>query len=146
VCRTGQRQPACRSDHRAERRLKRRSPGGRAAGPAPGQSLTCTLSLGADHPTNPFLHRFHPDHDNLDELGAPLAANAKEAYAVTRELTLSVAAADPQGADGQPRYDWGVSRLEGSWSEVLTGVHKHPIRLAGTFQLERASNVDVLNQ
>ena len=31
-----------------------------------GQKLSGTLMLPFDHPTNPYRHKFHPDHDNLN--------------------------------------------------------------------------------
>ena len=32
----------------------------------PGQNAQCTITLDPTFPTNPFLHRYHPDHDNKD--------------------------------------------------------------------------------
>ena len=33
---------------------------------APGNSLTGAIQIASDYPLNPFLHKYHPDHDNLD--------------------------------------------------------------------------------
>src|SRR5690606_28427814 len=32
-----------------------------------GGEISTAIVLDPDLPTNPFLHRYHPDHDNLDE-------------------------------------------------------------------------------
>src|SRR5262249_31853400 len=37
-----------------------------------GNTIGCALTLTPASPTNPFLHRFHPDHDNLDPFYTPI--------------------------------------------------------------------------
>ncbi len=86
-----------------------------------------TLSIPADFPTNPFLHRYHPDH----------GTNA--AYAVSREITFSLA--PPANQSGDPSGD----ALGGTFSEIITGLHKLPLFASGAIDLRRVSNTGVLN-
>lgn len=97
-----------------------------------GERLTTTINLPAHFPTNPFLHKYHPDHNNLEE-----------AYALTRQITLTFTATDPSGL---PSVSWGDTESGGVYREVITGVHKHDIVVKGFFRLHRASLVPVLNQ
>jgi hypothetical protein len=41
---------------------------------------------------------------------------------------------------------WGSSVIGGNYSEVISGLHKDPIQLNGTFELRRASEIGVLTQ
>lgn len=110
---------------------------------APGQSLTGTIQISSDYPLNPFLHRYHPDHDNLDANFNPITDPAKkEAYAVTRQLEFDFAAgAAPSAASPDPAF----TSMEGTYHETLTGLHKQPINVQGTFKLSRASFIAELN-
>lgn len=107
---------------------------------APGGSLSTTLVLDSESPTNPFLHSFHPDHDNLD---ARFVEFKEEAYAVTRSMTFALAAVDPLGTD-QPGY--GEDALNGVYQEILSGLHRNDIAVEGFFSLRRASGRPYLNQ
>ncbi len=109
---------------------------------APGQTLNAGIELAASNPTNPFLHRYHPDHDNLDEQRQPQPAGRTEAYAVTRAQSYVFDAEDP---DGGNEPSWGAQQLSGVFRETLTGLHRVPITVSGRFQLQRISNVAVLN-
>lgn len=107
---------------------------------SPTSSVSATLTIPADHPTNPYFHRYHPDHDNLD---AQFLNFKAEAYDFTRLIELVFSPVDPTG-NNPP--DWGDSRLGGIYSEKITGIHRNPIFVEGTFQLQRVSAVPVLNQ
>src|SRR5690606_15680068 len=37
-----------------------------------GQALSYTLTIPFDDPTHPFVHQYHPDHDNRDARFSPL--------------------------------------------------------------------------
>lgn len=106
---------------------------------APGGSLTFTLSLAPEAPTNPFRHKYHPDHDNLDE---NFIVFREEAYAIDREMRLDFAAAPPAGAP----LGWGTSEISGVFREKISGLHRHPIFVQGTFELKRVVLTPVLNQ
>jgi hypothetical protein len=102
--------------------------------------LSASMTSAPNDPTNPFRHKFHPDHDNLD---VRFASYSPEAYEVRRDIRLSFSAADPQGGS-DPSY--GYSVMGGTYSETLTGLHKVPVLTQGVFRLEHVSDVAVLNQ
>lgn len=102
-------------------------------------SVTCTLTVGADLPTNPFLHRYHPQHDNLNSTYSG-AATTSEVLAVSRALTLTFTAPTPKPPA------WGSALLGGSYAETLTGLNNTPLEVAGTFTLSRVSKTGVLNK
>ena len=53
------------------------------------------FTLDYDAPTNPFVHTYHPDHDNKDaQFSATLLPEGKESYDVTRSIGLAFSA-DP---------------------------------------------------
>jgi hypothetical protein len=104
-----------------------------------GGTLTGILNLPADHPRNPFKHKFHPDHDNLT---ARYDGPAIEAYGVTRILSLVFASSPP---DGPAAPDFGYNTMGGSYEELISGLHKSDLRIRGAFRLQRISNIDTLN-
>lgn len=106
----------------------------------PGDQLSATLVVAPDLPTNPFLHRYHPDHDNLD---AQFLNFRLEAYQVVRNVQLSFTIEDPLGRNPP---GWGDSVVGGVFSESITGLHKNTIFTSGLFRLRRVSAVPVLNQ
>ncbi|MHB8762802.1 MAG: hypothetical protein ACYDA8_00440 [Deferrisomatales bacterium] len=118
-------------------------------------TVICDLVLGPNHPTNPFLHPFHPDHDNWDaryekrfpdDAGAP-----EESFEVRRTLTFAFETRYPPGCEGSacrqyPPPGWGESSLGGTFREVLQGLHRDDITVTGSFRLDRLSSVDRLEQ
>lgn len=104
-----------------------------------GGTLAGTLAIPSGHPTNPFKHKYHPDHDNLN---ARFDGPAVEAHATTRQITFDFAATPP-GGPAVP--DFGYNEMGGSYREVITGLHKNPIHLSGTFRLSRVSLIPELN-
>jgi hypothetical protein len=102
------------------------------------QKLTATLTLPFDHPTNPFKHKYHPDHDNLNATNGP----AMESYTTTRQIELAPSATPP---DGPAVPDYGYNALGGAYRETITGIHKSAIRISGTFRLSRVSSIAQLN-
>ena len=106
-------------------------------------TLGLTLVLDPEMPTNPFRHKFHPDHDNLD---AQFLNFRQEAYQVSRILELQFSEHIPGFPDVADPPDWGDSRMGGVFRETLTGLHKNAIFVEGDFQLQRVSAVAELNQ
>lgn len=103
-------------------------------------SLDVVITMEANFPTNPFLSRYHPDHNNLDEQ----YLNFKpEAYEVTRRILFVFSETDPT-EENPP--DWGDSTLGGTYFEEITGVHRNTIYVGGTFRLQRVSGVTELNR
>ena len=114
-----------------------------ALGPA--GSLMVSNSITSEFRTNPFRHKFHPDHDNLDPT---YQGYRKEALEVSRWMALNFSTrypADPRLAEQAPPPGWGVSRLGGIYTETLLGLHKNPIIVQGSFELSRATETPVLN-
>ena len=91
-----------------------------------GGVVSGNLTLGQKHPTNPFMHRYHPDH--------------REGRDIIRQFSLHF---DNKPADLEPGQ--GLYSLEGVYEETLWGLHKIPIRCSGAFTLERISVIDTLN-
>jgi hypothetical protein len=103
----------------------------------------CTIVLDPDFATNPFKHRFHPDHDNLD---ATYVRYKEEAYRVTRNLELRYSPTDPNGPNTSSALEYGYNVMGGVYSENITGLHRTNILVEGTFRLTRVANSPVLNQ
>lgn len=54
-------------------------------------TLTTVVETGFDdHGSNPFLHTYHPDHDNLDPTFKTQVPRGMESYGIRREITLRV--------------------------------------------------------
>jgi hypothetical protein len=107
-------------------------------------SLAGSINLPPNHPTNPFRHAYHPDHNNKDELGYPITNEAiMESFRVKRNLELRFAATDPSGLSDPA---WGVTLMGGTYKEDFEGLHKNKIYVSGTFTLSRATDVALLNQ
>lgn len=112
------------------------------AGEFGANTVSCLVSLGFDDPLNPFKHKFHPDHNNLDEHYAQTLPEGAESFTVQRALQLEFQPDDPNGFKIP---GWGDMQLGGKYRETITGIHKSPIFVEGTFRLQQASRVTVLN-
>ena len=75
---------------------------------APSGTLTGTIYLGADHPTNPFRHKWNPIE--------------RHGYAITRSLTINFDSASSTNATAQPGF--GVDYITGTYRESISGLHK----------------------
>ena len=101
-------------------------------------ALTGEIFLPADHPTNPFRHRRHPDHT--------------VGFDIRREIRLDFDLASDQPGS---RAGFGVDRITGIYREEIHGLHKplgqdpvqNPIglKVEGRFQLNRISLIENLN-
>jgi hypothetical protein len=104
-----------------------------------GSAVTWKITHDYADPVNPFVHTYHPDHDNLDAKFMSLPAG-KESYTVVRNVTLTFA-----------RPQTSASTLIGSYTETITGIiKKNPLNnglaVSGTFVLRRISelsNIDL---
>jgi hypothetical protein len=104
---------------------------------APAGTLTGSIYLGADHPTNPFRHKWNPIH--------------RHGYAITRELSVAFDSASSSNALNVAGF--GVDQITGTYREEIFGLHKplgsnQDIGLIaeGPIKLQRISSVDTLNQ
>ena len=105
-------------------------------------NFSCPVVLDYDDAVNPFKHRFHPDHDNMDPGFLQKLPEAQESFTVTRQLQFQFTDSDP---DNLSLAGWGDNQLGGSYLETITGLHKQPLYIQGTFRLQQASRVSVLN-
>ncbi len=95
--------------------------------------------------TNPFLHTYHPDHDNKDAQFSPVALpEGDESYTVSRAIDLNFVA-DPSTI-GLSDLGWGSTVLGGDYEETITGLRAQPITVKGTFVLRRVSSIDTLTE
>jgi len=114
--------------------------------------LQCSVQTGFDDSLNPFVHRFHPDHNNLDDSSQPQPLlvrtdanglrSTAESSDIRREITLQFTAVDPENL---ALAGWGDDQLGGIYRETMTGLHKDPLRIEGVFRLQQASRIGVLN-
>ncbi|MCW5557491.1 MAG: hypothetical protein KIT22_06650 [Verrucomicrobiae bacterium] len=94
---------------------------------APGNQISGVLSLPPDLPTNPFLHRYHPDH------------GTNRSLAITRSIQLSL------GGTNTSAGGVGDVSVSGTYSESIEGLHKGVLTTSGTLSLRRISAVGNLN-
>ena len=112
-----------------------------------GGVLTTTADLPYDdQASNPFLHTYHPDHDNLDSTFQTQLAQGYESYRITRQITLNVS---PPGNDFGSLTSVGESMV-GYYAETITvgglGGASRNFYVSGIFSLNRISPISTLNQ
>jgi hypothetical protein len=114
--------------------------------------LQCAVPLDYNDELNPFKHRFHPDHNNLDDSSQPQPLPVKtnvfglrytaESSSVRRDISLQFTATDPEKLS---LAGFGDDQLAGIYRETITGLHKDALHIEGTFRLQHASRIGVLN-
>jgi hypothetical protein len=112
---------------------------------AQGQSLTNQVVLAYDdYASNPYLHGFHPDHDNLNATFDAAQPRGVESYGVERKMTLTFT---PPGNDFASLISGG-NQMTGQYSEEITfkgrGEESRKIDTAGAFVLKRISEISTL--
>jgi hypothetical protein len=108
-----------------------------------GTNLTATVMLPFNDLTNPFVHPFHPQHDNKEirnGVATPLSSGA-ESYTVTRTMNFVFSETDPLHP-GNP--DWNISESGGVFTEQVDGLNK-TIYVRGSFRVERVSRATSLS-
>lgn len=105
-------------------------------------SFTCQVNLDYDDRLNPFKHLYHPQHDNLDDRFENKLPEGVESFTVLRQIELDFTAEDP---DNSTLAGWGDDQLGGNYKETISGLHNQPIYISGTFRLNRASTIGLLN-
>ena len=110
-----------------------------------GNNVRFTVPLDyRDQTSNPFLHTFHPDHDNLDARFGRVQVQGAESYTIERAITLAVT------APGTDFTSLTTSRdtLTGIYNETITvrgkGSSSRQFNLQGDFSLRRISNIPLL--
>jgi hypothetical protein len=112
-----------------------------------GGSLATTVDLAYnDQLANPFLHTYHPDHDNLDPLFTTQQPRGVESYGVQRQITLNFTAP----ASDFNSLTTGSQTLTGNYVESVTflgkGSDSKQFQGLGSFTLKRISNIATLTQ
>jgi hypothetical protein len=115
-----------------------------------GSVLTTTVTDAYDdQAANPFLHTYHPDHNNLTPITNPTVPphelpQGSQSYGISRQITLNI---QPNTANFIS-LTTANSSLSGTYSEVitLTGVGGFPrtFTIAGTFSLLSISAISIL--
>jgi hypothetical protein len=106
------------------------------------ETVSGNVHLPFNDPVNPFVHAFHPDHDNKEYrngVATNLAAGV-ESFTVDRAVKFSFVAEDPFGVN--PR--WQVDETGGVYEETVIGLNK-TIHVSGAFRLEKVSDCGVLS-
>ena len=111
-----------------------------------GVSIKTTVPLAFnDQAANPFLHTYHPDHDNLDAQFVPINTPGTESYGITREITLRFTA--PTTQDFQSLIQ-GNQVLSGGYGETVgfqtRNNHTQEYNVLGTFRLNKISDIETL--
>jgi hypothetical protein len=115
-----------------------------------GQTLVRTVSIPYNAPTNPYVHTYHPDHDNRNARFDGSVAAGVENPNITRQLSFEFTAAPPSGTSSQ---GWGSSVIGGNYTEILGGIRKarlpdgtttSSVTVSGTFVLRRVSELGAL--
>jgi len=99
-----------------------------------------------DHVSNPFLHTFHPDHDNLDANFKTVQPRGVESYDITRVIKLTFS---PAGTDFNSLTATAQSR-SGTYEETMSigaqGGASRDFRFSGSFTLQLISPIATLSQ
>lgn len=112
----------------------------------PARLLNFAISIDANDPLNPYKHKYHPDHDNLDAQFNPINLDTVpphlwESYGVQRRIGLTLTD-DPPGFSGDEAVevtldlDWGGMTWGGLYKEVVQGIHKNTITARGYFVIQ----------
>jgi len=104
-----------------------------------GQTLVRTVTIPFNGSTNPFVHTYHPDHDNKDARFSTVGVGAGvESYTISRVCSFGFTPTPPSGSSV---LGWGATVIGGNYSETVTGLHKTPVTVTGTFELRRVSEI-----
>jgi hypothetical protein len=96
--------------------------------------------LDYDSDSNPFVHRYHPDHDNLDARFESKLPQGRESFTVRRVVTLTFQATLPGVTDPA----WGSTMVGGTYTEAISGLRSSAINSSGTFILYRVADAPAL--
>lgn len=114
-----------------------------------GNSMTATVIVGYNHQaSNPFVHTYHPDHDNLTADFSRLQLVGQESLTLQREMQINFQAAE-QNFNSLAQTS---QRLVGTYEETMTlygpasdaAPNEKSYRFRGPFTLNRISSIDTL--
>jgi hypothetical protein len=109
-----------------------------------GSILERTVSIAFNDPSNPFVHQYHPDHDNKDARADGTSTNlaaGDESYEITRQIQFEFTNDPPEGTSSS---GWGSTVIGGTYTEILDGLHKDSLEVSGTFTFSRISELGAL--
>jgi len=112
--------------------------------------LEAVLVMEKDAPTNPFRHHYHNDHKNkevpdVNDVNKVVVIGG--GYKITRQMTfINVDAATLSPGLQVSPLSSGREVIHGNYVEVISGLHKTPIILHGTYTLRHTVAVNTLNQ
>jgi len=99
-----------------------------------GSNLGCVITTPITDSSNPFIHKYHPDHNT-----------AADSYAITRNATFTFTNTPPTGSS--VTSGWGSTVIGGTYHEVIQGAgHYQDIPVDGTFELRRVSTIGTLTE
>jgi hypothetical protein len=110
-------------------------------------SATVTLSH-TNYASNPFLHTYHPDHDNLKTRFEEVLPQGAESYSVERLIRLDIM----PPPDDFGSLTAGGQTLTGTYAETITllglarggSIDSRQFEVNGLFSLNRLSEIPVL--
>jgi hypothetical protein len=111
--------------------------------------ITATVTVDySDQATNPFLHTYHPDHDNLEAEFARVLPAGSESYTVRRDITLRVR----PPPDDFTSLTAAAQTVVGDYLEAITvlglargtGEDTRQFVVRGSFTLNRIFDVPIL--
>jgi len=100
-------------------------------------TLKTKIEIPPGHPTNPYYHKFHPDHNNLDE---NYENYKQEALNILRTIELQFHNSDPDSPESTS-IGLDGSVLGGKYKEILEGLHRDPIQVEGSFRIQKVSSI-----
>lgn len=106
-----------------------------------GSTTQWTIPISFDDETNPFVHTYHPDHDNLGTDFKTALKNGDESYTITRTCSFTFTSSPP---DGSTIAGWGTTVLGGTYAETLSGLNSKTLRVSGRFAMRRISEISEL--
>jgi hypothetical protein len=125
---------------------------------AAGSEMRFSIDVTGQDPLNPFKHKYHPDHDNLNTKFEPfdptqLSPYLWEAFPVKRSIALTLtneptfegmAMTDEEVQALSSQLDWGGQNWGGDYAEVIEGLHQNDITVKGYFIIRHALPGDAL--
>jgi hypothetical protein len=115
----------------------------------PGQVVSVTVDVGHnDQASNPFLHTYHPDHDNLAADFKTVQPVGRESYRIGREIKLTI----ESPGSGFTSLTRTGTQLAGSYEETMTlfglatsgAANQKSYAMKGAFVLNRISDIATL--
>lgn len=107
-----------------------------------GGTLNATVDLNHDdQASSPFLHSYHPDHDNKDATFTQVLPSGVESYRVRRQIQMDIT----PPANNFSSLTTGNQTLSGVYHETVTffgqGTEQRKFEVQGVFALTRLNNV-----